>query len=107
MYMLRSIINTRYEYTCELINNALLLFICCTMSEYKILYFVYIAINVKNDPPPSENVTYKEERDVLEEEMREIHECDMEEFDTIDSSEKTIAILDYRWWPQAGHTGRG
>ena len=36
---------------------------------------------------------YKEERDVLEEEMREIDECDMEEFDTLNSSEKTIAIL--------------
>ena len=44
---------------------------------------------------------YKEERDVLEEEMREIDECDMEEFDTLDSSEKTIAILGDRWWPQA------
>ena len=43
---------------------------------------------------------YKEERDVLEE-MREIEECDMEEFDTLDSSEKTIAILGDRWWPQA------
>ena len=31
---------------------------------------------------------YKEERDVLEEEMREIEECDMEEFDTLYSSEK-------------------
>ena len=36
---------------------------------------------------------YKEERDVLEEKMREIDECDMKEFDTLDSSEKTIAIL--------------
>ena len=45
---------------------------------------------------------YKEERDVLEEEeMREIDDCDMEEFDTPDSSEKTIAILGDRWWPQA------
>ena len=44
---------------------------------------------------------YKEERDVLEEEMREIDECNMEEFDTLDSGEKTIAILGDRWWPQA------
>ena len=35
---------------------------------------------------------YKEERDVLEE-MREIGERDTEEFGTLDSSEKTIAIL--------------
>ena len=33
--------------------------------------------------------------------MREIDECDMEEFDTLDSGEKTIAILGERWWPQA------
>ena len=33
---------------------------------------------------------YKEERDVLEE-MRSIHECGMDKFDTLDSSEKTIA----------------
>ena len=31
---------------------------------------------------------YKEERDVLEEEMRKIDECDMDEFDTLDSSER-------------------
>ena len=40
----------------------------------------------------------KEERDVLEEEMREIDECDMAKFDTLISSEKTIAILGDRWW---------
>ena len=44
---------------------------------------------------------YKEERDVLEEEMRKIDECDMEQFGTLNSSEKTIAILGDRWWPQA------
>ena len=31
--------------------------------------------------------TRKEERDVLEEEMREKYECDMEEFGALDSSE--------------------
>ena len=36
---------------------------------------------------------YKEQRDVLEEEMREIDDWEMEEFGTLDSSEKTIAIL--------------
>ena len=36
---------------------------------------------------------YKEERDVLKEEMRKIDECGMEKFGTLDSSEKTIAIL--------------
>ena len=44
---------------------------------------------------------YKEERDVLEEEMREIDGCYMEEFGTLDISEKTIAILGDRWWLQA------
>ena len=43
---------------------------------------------------------YKEERDVLEEEMRKIDECDTEKFGTRDSREKTIANLGYRWWPQ-------
>ena len=31
----------------------------------------------------------------------EIDECEMEELDTLDSSEKTSAILGDRWWPQA------
>ena len=31
---------------------------------------------------------HKEEQDVLEEETREVDECDMEDFDTLDSSEK-------------------
>ena len=44
---------------------------------------------------------YKEERDVLEEGTKEIDECDMEEFGTLDSSEKPIAVLGDRWWPQA------
>ena len=35
---------------------------------------------------------YKEERDALEE-MRKIDDCDMEKFGTLDSSEKTIAVL--------------
>ena len=43
--------------------------------------------------------TYKEERDVLEE-MRKIDGCDIEKFGTLDSSEKTIAILGERWRPQ-------
>ncbi|MEP2037814.1 MAG: hypothetical protein ABJI72_14510 [Parasphingorhabdus sp.] len=48
----------------------------------------------------SECEIYKTERDVLEEEMRETDECEMEEFNTMNSSEKTIAILGDRWWPQ-------
>ena len=42
----------------------------------------------------------KEERDALEEEMRKSVVCDMEEFGRIESSEKTIASLGGRWWPQ-------
>ena len=43
----------------------------------------------------------KEERDVLEGEMSKIDECDMwTSFGTLDSSEKTIAILGDRWCPQ-------
>ena len=44
---------------------------------------------------------YKVERDVLEGEMRKLDEYGMEKFDTLDSSDKTIAIpRDNRWWPQ-------
>ena len=48
---------------------------------------------------------YKEGRDVLEE-MREIDECDTEEFGTLDSSEKTIAILGDKRMTTGGQTGR-
>ena len=48
--------------------------------------------------------TYKEERDVLEE-MRKLDEGGMDKFGTLDSSEKTIAILGGRWWPQAAKQG--
>ena len=43
----------------------------------------------------------KEEQGVLE--MREIDECerDMAKLGTLYGSEKTIAILRQRWWPQA------
>ena len=40
---------------------------------------------------------FKEERDALEEEMRIVDVCDMEEFGRLESSEKTIAILGDRW----------
>ena len=42
---------------------------------------------------------YKEERDALEE-LSKLDVCDMEEFGRLESSEKTIAILGDRWWPQ-------
>ena len=41
---------------------------------------------------------YKEKRHVLE--MSKIDESGMQKFGTLDSSEKTIAILGDRWWPQ-------
>ena len=44
--------------------------------------------------------TCKEERDVLEK-MRKLEECDTEKFDTLHSRDKTIAILEDGWWPQA------
>ena len=43
---------------------------------------------------------YHEERDVLEEEMRDLNKSGMNSFDALDSREKTIAILGDRWWPQ-------
>ena len=42
---------------------------------------------------------HKEERDALEE-MRKLDVIDMEEFGRQESSQKTIAILGDRWWPQ-------
>ena len=36
-------------------------------------------------------------------EVRKIDECGMEKFDTLDSGEKTIAILG--WWPQTTKQG--
>ena len=42
----------------------------------------------------------KEERDAVEEGMRKLDVCDMEEFCRLEGSEKTIAILGDRWWPQ-------
>ena len=47
----------------------------------------------------------KEERDALEEEMRKLVGCDMEEFGRLESSEKTIVILGDRWWPQTAKQG--
>ena len=47
---------------------------------------------------------YKEGRDVLEEETREIEVpkvWDIEEFGTLDNCEETIALLRDTWWPQA------
>ena len=32
--------------------------------------------------------------------MRKLDVCDMEEFGRLESSEKMIAILGDRWWPQ-------
>ena len=32
--------------------------------------------------------------------MTKIDECDMEKFGTLNSSEKAIAVLGDRWWPQ-------
>ena len=40
---------------------------------------------------------YQEERDVLEGEMRDLNKSGMKSFDSLDSREKTIAILGDRW----------
>ena len=37
---------------------------------------------------------------MLEKDMRKFDECVMEEFGRLESSEKTIAVLGDRWWPQ-------
>ena len=49
---------------------------------------------------------FKEKRDALEEERRKIDACDMEGFGRLESSEKTIAILGDRWWPQTSKQDR-
>ena len=43
---------------------------------------------------------YKEERNVLQEMKKKKDECGMDKFGTLDSREKTFAILGDRWWPQ-------
>ena len=47
-----------------------------------------------------EGAMYMEERNMLEEVVRKVEECTVEKFVTLGSSEKTIAILGGRWWPQ-------
>ena len=47
-----------------------------------------------------EGEIYQEERDALEEEMRKLGVCDIEEFGRLASIEKTIDIPGGRWWPQ-------
>ena len=37
--------------------------------------------------------------------MRKLDVCDMEEFGRLKSSEKAIAILGDRWWPQTAKQG--
>ena len=44
---------------------------------------------------------YREGRNALEDGMRKLDVCDMKEFGRLESSEKTIAILRDKWWPQA------
>ena len=39
--------------------------------------------------------------------MRKLDVCDMEELGRLESSERTIAILGDRWWPQIAEVGRG
>ena len=43
---------------------------------------------------------YNEERDAIEEGIRKLDVRDMEEFNKLESNEKTVAILGDRWWPQ-------
>ena len=44
---------------------------------------------------------------MIEEEMSKIDERGLEKLGTLQSSEKTIAILGGRWWSQTSKTGRG
>ena len=49
---------------------------------------------------------YKERRDLLEEGMRKLNVCDVEELGRLESNDKTIAILGDRWWPQTAKQDR-
>ena len=44
---------------------------------------------------------YEEERDALD--LRKLDVCNVKEFGRLDSSEKTIAILGDKWWPQTAN----
>ena len=49
-----------------------------------------------------------QERTGVLEAMRKLDECYIEDFSILESSDKTIAVLGDRWWPQAAkHEGRG
>ena len=50
---------------------------------------------------------YNEKRDLLREEMRRIDEYATEEFGTLDSSEKTIAIPGDRWYSHRRRNRKG
>ena len=39
---------------------------------------------------------------MVDEEMRKLYECDMEDFGRLEGSEKTIAILE-DWWPRTAN----
>ena len=49
---------------------------------------------------------YKEERDVVREEITKIAECDMEKFGALDNSYKTIAIQGDKMVATDSQTGR-
>lgn len=50
---------------------------------------------------PPRSLVNKEERDVLEKEIREQDECDSAVFVALDDSNRKVAILVDRWWPPA------
>ena len=53
--------------------------------------------DLPNPPPGDERELYKEERYLFDEDTRNTDGCYMETFETLDSSEKTIAFQGGRW----------
>ena len=74
------------------------------------MFLIFYGCDIKLTPLPrtkksrthivGECEIYKEERDALEEDMKKLDVCDMEEFGRLESSEKTMAILGDRWWSE-------
>ena len=58
-----------------------------------------VATQARVEPVWWENVNFTKEWN-MSQEIRKMDGCEMEMFGTLDISEKTIAILGGRWWPQ-------
>ena len=65
------------------------------------IFYARVAQQRRTHIVVEENVKYTSRNGCSRGNMRKLYECDMEEFSRLESSEKTIAILEDRWWPQS------